>query len=115
MTAVAATGPVVYTDRVTGRQQTIPISSLYFSNSDGTIKATDLRQIKVSDDDFGGDDAVDVGGRAGQVRCSERACSAGKAFELLRPLAGEGPADADLVIGKNVRGEVLELAQFRPG
>ena len=39
MTAVAATGPVVFTDRATGSQKSIPVSSLYFSNSDGTIKA----------------------------------------------------------------------------
>jgi hypothetical protein len=39
MTAVAATGPVVFTDPTNGRQQTIPISQLYFSNTDGSIKA----------------------------------------------------------------------------
>lgn len=58
MTAVAATGPVVYTDRVTGRQQTIPISSLYFSNSDGTIKADKWKPYTDGNADFKG--AIDA-------------------------------------------------------
>ena len=45
--------------------------------------------VVVAHNNFRGDDAVDVGGGAVQVRGAEGARGAGQAFELLRSLAGQ--------------------------